>query len=356
MIRLRWLALLSLAAMGLLGFTLFRYQRVRADLKAGEAVMRTLATDQRVALQGEQRIQVPGAPDVVARVLQSGNGKTRIEYVSGDLAGLTVWEDGKLTWRWDPGERKLTIMRRDRGAAPVADIRHRLLQENFDAHLVGEQQVAGIDAAVVELRPKKQSGTWKQLVVDLERNVVLASMDFAPNNALLRSTRFEKIEFDPAAASRDESFRPPQELVEKYGMARAGDSVSGFSPRELVQIVNFPVRLPGYLPDGYELEAGYPFPCKCHNPAAQLQFTNGLNTVVLSECGHQCPPEEKCVVPPGSDAFVVLVNQGGLAVAATGDVPRSELEKMAKSVFNSPPVARPHSPRPPQEPHEEHKR
>jgi hypothetical protein len=108
-----------------------------------------------------------------------------------------------------------------------------------------------------------------------------------------------------------------------------------------VEIVGFPVRLPTYLPAGYEFQSGFPFPCACHTQAARLHFTNGVNSILVFECGHGCPPGEQCVVPKGSNALVVRQHGSGLTLAATGDVKREELERMLRSVVTAEPVGYP---------------
>ena len=81
--------------------------------------------------------------------------------------------------------------------------------------------------------------------------------------------------------------------------------------------------------------------------AARLQFTDGLNTIVLVECGHKCSPSSQCVIPHGSTHLVARLDAPNLALAATGDVSPAELMKMLRSTASATPVAYPKRARPP---------
>jgi hypothetical protein len=333
--------LIAGSTMLLLGAATWRYHQIRGEQERGRKILeRSLTAGQQINLEGEQRVEVAGSPAVAAHVVRSADGKTHIMYLDGPSRGREVWDNGRLTWRWDPAAKVVAIAASRRGDHPGRENNRELVLRNCVSRLVGVEQVAGEPAFVVDLKPRRSEGPWKRLWVCRRNYAVLGCADFGPDDHKLRSTRFEQVTFveEPALAA---SFEPPPDLVERYGSARPGDSPSGFSPRELVNIVRFPVRLPTYLPDGYQLERGYPFPCACRRQAARLQYTNGLNTIIIFECGHICAPGEACVAPKGAASLVVRLGEQGLALAAIGDAPREELARILHSVAHAPPVAEP---------------
>src|SRR5205823_4336588 len=119
------------------------------------------------------------------------------------------------------------------------------------------------------------------------RYVILASTDYGPDSQTLRSTRFEQVDLD--VPTDPKAFQPPMDLVVRYGAPKVADNFPGYQPEELARVVGFPVRLPTHLPPGYEWEVGFPYPCECQRQAARLQFTNGLDTLVVFECDHTGP-------------------------------------------------------------------
>jgi hypothetical protein len=342
-------ALISLLTVALLGAATWRYQQIlHRREEARRILVRSLDAGQRVSLAGDQRVEIPGAPVTQARLVQSADGKTSIMYLSGPCSGMRIWDNGRLNWRWDP-KRQVVEISACRRRAGGEETQGALLQKNFTARLVGRETVAGCPAYVLELRPKEVGQPWKRLWVSEQNYAVLATADFGADGRLIQSTHFEQVSFAPPEATQPATFEPPIELVERYGTAHPGDSVSGFTARELVDIVGFPVRLPTYLPSGYEFQAGYPFPCKCQNQAARLHFTNGVNTILLFECGHNCPAGQHCVIPKGSNSLVVQLRENGLTLAATGDAPREQLDRMLRSAAQSKPVASPKKPGSPPE-------
>jgi hypothetical protein len=343
---------LSLGAAGLAVVLFFgwRYQRARAEQESRARQVLQLALRQGglVALEGDQRVQRAGSDPMRAHLVQAADGKVRLEYLDGPASGKTVWDNGQIIWRWDPRAKALSIAKCRRTQRPIEARHEALLLRNYEPRLGPVERVAGQAAYVLDLQPRHPGSPWKRLWVHRDTFAVLGSTDYSPDGQVLRSARYERIAFAPAAATRAESFRPPARLVSRYGAAQPGDSPSGFAPRELVDIVNFPVRLPTYAPPGYEWDKGYPFPCEGNHQAARLEYTNGLDTIVILECGHNCPPGMQCIIPRGNHSTIVRVPFEGsgppLELAATGEVSRAELERMLRSAARAEPVGFPRAP------------
>jgi negative regulator of sigma E activity len=286
----------------------------------------------RVALRGEQVIRVSGASEPVdARVLSSDKGSMRIEYRSEPLKGVTIWEDEGLTYRFNPKLKRLTVARR-RHSLDDASAEKRLL-ENYTAHIVGREQIAGRAATVVELRSRTRESRVKRLWIDPKNSVILGSED-VDGDHLLRSTRFTKVAY---LGERDlpppEEFRPSEELVRKYGSARPGDTSARFEPEQLSNLVGFKVPQPKVLPKGFAFQGAYQMPCLCkgRHQAARLEYSDGLNTISLFVCGY--PECDAATSPPSVERSAVAYSysKNGVYYLAVGDVPRSELEKLVLS-------------------------
>lgn len=260
----------------------------------------------------------------------------RIEYLDGANRGRVVWDNGTLVWRWTPGRKRMTIARCRRGSDVLDPRREALILKNFVPHLAGAESIAGRPAHIVDLHPKQAEVGWKRIWVDDVCYAVLAATDYSADSQPLRSTRFEQVVVDAPADPK--GFQPPMDLVVKYGAPKVADNFPGYQPEELSRVVDFPIRLPTHLPPGYEWEVGFPYPCECGREAARLQYTNGLDTLVLFECGHTCPDGKECLIPQGSPSSVVRLHAKDLSLAVVGESSRGELEKMLQSVVSAKPV------------------
>lgn len=325
------------AVCALVGSGLWAYRSglpARASGEDAREVVREAWTDgRRVALRGEQLIQVSGVDSPVeARVLSSEQGSMRVEYQSEPLKGVTVWEDDRRTYRFNPKHKRLTVARR-RNAPEDVSRQEKQVLENYSARIVGREKIAGRPATVVELRSRSRSSRLKRLWIDTTTSVVLKSEDL-DGNTLLRSTRFTNVEYlGEGRRPSPAEFRPSEELMRKYGSARPGDTSARFQPHELSKLVGFEVREPKVVPEGFTLQGAYQMPCLCkgRHQAARLEYSDGLTTISLFECGYpQCdapssPPSVK------RSAAAYSHSRDGIYYLAVGDVPRSELEKMVLS-------------------------
>jgi hypothetical protein len=304
----------------------------RADALVHEA----WTTGRHVPLEGEQRIHVEGAREhLQARVLTSPQGFMRIEYLTPPLEGVTIWENGEQTYRYNPKAKRLTVAQKRTTHQEEDRLEAQLLQ-NYAAEIAGHERVAGIEATIVELRPRSKTDRRKRVWIDPNTKLVLRSDDLLHREGkdqLVRSTAFEKLRFlSGSAIPGPEQFRPPDELIRKYGTARPGDSSTRLDPARLSKLIGFPVRVPKWLPRGYTLEGGYQTPCECRlrHQAARLEFSDGLNKLTLFECGYPgCPTtSENCFAPDlgGRNPLAVARVEDGVSYLAIGDVPRGDLE------------------------------
>ena len=330
---------IAAAIAGALAVTLgvFAYRTVRTSAdgtKPAAEIVRLAWTDgRRVPLRGLQLVTVPeaGNEPVQASVVTSGEGDLRIEYLTPPLRGAKVWDDGERTYRYNPKRERLTVALR-RGSGE--DVDNQLLQ-NYDAKIVGREQVAGRRTIALELRPRSRSGRWTRIWVDPETWVILAQEDLRGEDQLLRRTRFTKVEYlKPGEQPAPSEFTPPRELIEKYGTARPGDTADRFTPEQLSRQLGFQVRVPKQLPRGYTFQGAYPTPCptKGSHQAARLEFSDGLNTLTLFECGESgCPATDNGFETNGDAALAYSKAINGVGYLAVGDAPVEDLKRLVES-------------------------
>ena len=328
-----WPALLALLASGV---WLYRVSQVRAA-DPEELVRTAWAEGRKVALEGRQKVQMAGAGgkllQVDARVMTSPEGQVKIEYLSEPLAGVTVWENGQRTYRFNPKLERLTVATK-RGTPEDLERQELQLLQNYDARVAGRERIAGRTAVLVELRPRSRGDLWKRVAIDPETGVILASEDRRGEREVLRSIRFTEVRYLPPGQETPESaFRPSAELLEKYGTARPGDTSSRFEPEALSRLIGFEVRVPTWVPKGYIFRGAYQTPCTCSVPhqAARLEYSDGLNTITLFQCGHpDCVSRKNCFAD-GETPLAERARIGRTWYLAVGDVPREDLRRLIQS-------------------------
>src|SRR6266480_812435 len=111
-------------------------------------IARALREGHRAALDGRQRVEVTGTAAVHAHLVQSSDGKVRIDYMDGANKGRTIWDNGTLVWRWTPSRKRMTIARCRRGSDVLDPRREALILKNFEPQLAGTDQIAGRPAHI----------------------------------------------------------------------------------------------------------------------------------------------------------------------------------------------------------------
>jgi outer membrane lipoprotein-sorting protein len=340
-----WLVALLFLLGALVGGGVWFYRSVQAETRevvrlAPQDIIRNAWTDGReVALSGRQSIRMPGPKgkpiEVDADVLTSSDGQVRIEYLTEPLKGVTIWENGERTYRYNPALTSLTVAQK---ASPSEEA-HRELQllRNYTARVEGTTTIAGDRrAVVVELRPKSGDKRWKRVWVDPQTWVILATEERSGDKDVLRSARFTRVEYlrTPPPADR---FRPRQDLIDLYGTVGEGGS-SRFDPKRLSKLLGFEVRLPAAVPKGFSLQGAYQTPCFCgrRHQSARLEYSDGLRSITFYECGHpDCSAADNCSgAPRSSDSSVRYKDTSGPRpywYRVTGDAPRGTLERMVRS-------------------------
>jgi hypothetical protein len=313
-------------------------RREAGEEQARALVIRAWTSGQFVPLHGLQTIQMAGSAvphpmRLQAQVLTSRDGCTRIRYLSPPLTGVTIWEDEQHTYRYNPRRKRLTIAARS--TSPEERKREPThLLESYAPRVVKQDTVAGHAATVVELRPRRGTGHWRRLWIDPTNGVILRDEQRAGQEKPERATEYTSVTYLPSDQNPSpEEFQPPAALVRAYGVARPGDTSSRFEPDQLSRLLGFTVQVPKWLPAGYTLRGAYQTPRSNdpHHQAARLLFSDGLSTITVLECGH-APDQPSCFANDGKSGLSVHHEAKDHSYLAIGDVPRSDLERVVKSV------------------------
>jgi len=306
-------------------------------MEAADLVRAAVMAEQATAYQGRQRVEVPrlsgeGVHTLEADVDAAPGGRMRITYRSAPLAGVTIWDNGDTAFRYNPQQDAVTVASNRATSEDIAQQGEQLLA-NYDATLVGADRRADRPVWVVDLKPHRQPAPWRRLWIDQRRWLILASAEFGETGRRLHAREFLSIRFIPSAQDRSDLFEPPPARI-RVAAAVVGDTSSRFTVEQLRELLDFDVRQPSYLPEGYRFEGGYVHPCggALLRQGARLEFSDGFRRVTLIEC-----PAEELVVDTSAltPLAVGSVYRGvvdGLAVTATGELPRDQLRRLVESL------------------------
>jgi outer membrane lipoprotein-sorting protein len=328
-----WLGLLLGAVLGLAGVAVWRsgHRSMDRGRQATLIVRRWLATDPEISYTAREDSRFWIGNKVVdsqALVARRPHMR-RIQYLTPPLDGFTIWKDHQERYYFAPRKRQLEIF--DNSHSHNGTTRDEtLVLRNYEPQLEGIDRVAGRPAYRIRLAPRHPGDAWMRIWVDREMGARLGDEDYDGDNHRLRATRFVQIRFD---AVNPDQFRPPQ-YVMSLARRTYSDQAQSKSVAEVSQEIGFPIQLPPYVPPGYVFDGAYTYPCQCgcEKPAAQVQWTNGLKTISMFECGHPCGPGGACSFAANSRSASVHTSVGGASFMFVGEISRPQLTRMARSL------------------------
>jgi outer membrane lipoprotein-sorting protein len=307
--------------------------RSLGNAEAAEIVRRALAAEGKIPYKGSKVSEQPVNGRLVksvALVARRPPDLRRIHFVSAPLDGVTVWRNKNLTYRHDPKMGTLEIYDRSDMRAEDEGSKRKLVLSNFEPRLEGEETVAGRSAYRILLAPRHAGDAWHRVWIDKETHLRLGIEDYDGKNRLIRRTRFQEVTFE---AMEPEAFLPPPSVM-KSARKTYSDEEQPKSVGHVSSVLGFQIKLPSYVPGGYRLKGAYTYPCKCgcEKPAAQVRWTNGLNTISMFQCGHPCGQEAACTFPKSAQSASVPISVGEESFLFVGETDRANLEKMAQSL------------------------
>jgi outer membrane lipoprotein-sorting protein len=304
-----------------------------SNARAETVVRHALGVAGKIPYQGTKVTEFPFNGKLMkseALVARRSPSMRRIHYVTPPLDGVTIWQDARQTFRYDPRLNQLKIY--DQGGSPddAAVEERALVLSNYEPRLEGEESVAGRPAYRVRLAPRHPGDPSRRLWLDKATYLKLGQEDYDGQGRLFRRTRFTEIDFDPI---EPDAFHPPQSILASAKKTYSDEELPK-SVEHVSSVLGFRIKLPSYVPEGYRLEGAYTYPCQCgcEQPAAQVRWSNGLNTISLFQCGHPCGQEAPCSFPRTAQSASVPISLGEESFLFVGETDRGNLEKMARSL------------------------
>jgi outer membrane lipoprotein-sorting protein len=330
MIGIRWLGIIigALLLGGIVGW------RIRgSSARQAESIVRHwFAAQPQAKYTGREMAQFRVGDKLVASeaLVAQRPQMRRIHYITPPLDGVTIWRDHQKTYSFDPKGRQLEIFDKSRHHHGRTAEEEALVLRNYQPQLEGVETIAGRPTYRILLAPRHPGDAWERVWIDRDTYLRLGDEDYDGDNRLLRSTRFTQISFDSVDPDQ---FRPPP-YVMSLASRTYSDEAQSKSVAEVSQAIGSPIKLPPYVPQGYIFGGAYTYPCQCgcEKPAAQVQWTNGLKTISMFECGHPCGRGAACTFTARRSSAGVGTSLGDKSFLFVGETSRPELDKMAQSL------------------------
>lgn len=329
-----WRILTLVGAFVLLaGLAIWRGRSGGGGPAAEEIVRLVVAAEEKLSYTGRKISHFPmngKLVESVALVARRPPNLRRFHYVTSPMAGVTVWKNQDLTYRHDPHMGTLEIYdRSDQRRAGEGENRS-LVLSNYEPQLEGEETVAGRAAYRIRLAPRHAGDAWQRMWIDKETYLRLGNEDYDGKGCLIRRTRFQQVTFNDLGPA---AFRPSQKLLESTRKTYS-DEEQPKSVGRVSSLLGFRIKLPAFVPQGYRLKGAYTYPCKCgcEKPAAQVRWTNGLNTISMFQCGHPCGNVAPCSTADNAHTACAHVAVGEESFLFVGETDRANLGKMAQSL------------------------
>ncbi|WP_456338688.1 outer membrane lipoprotein-sorting protein [Fervidibacter sacchari] len=203
-------------------------------------------------------------------------GRKRLVYGGGFGASLIILDDGKSVYRLHPQWRLAVRM-------PIFPQRlnFELLRRNYEIKLLEPEEVAGRNCYVVLAEPKHPNNPKRKIWVDKVHFVVLRDELLDADGTPIRIFVVRSINFN--AGVDDNLFSVPQGWQVANAPYRPNLSLE-----EAERIAGFKVRLPKFVPEGYQLAGVGVTYCSHGTPIVHLQYSDGFNTISVFERPAQC--------------------------------------------------------------------
>ncbi len=226
-----------------------------------------------------------------ARMVTIPPDKSRVEYIEpAELAGTVMVTNGSTMWTYDPAKNQVTKMALPEDEPFEMDytqIVKGILDEN-DISLEGIEDVGGRGTYVIEATPKDESNrkfvSRTRVWVDRENWMILGTEMYDADGNPMVKVEYRDITFNTGIPDSEFIFEAPAgaEVVET--------SLEDMMPEEMTldaarANITFDLRVPSYLPEGYEFDRATVFGDLYGNgpEMVSLHYTNGDERLHLTE-------------------------------------------------------------------------
>ncbi len=213
--------------------------------------------------------------------------KSRVEYIEpAELAGMVMVTNGSTMWTYDPINNQVTKMALPDDMPSGMDytqIVKGILDEN-DISLEGIEDVGGRSTYVIEATPKNESNhtfiSRTRVWVDRENWMLLETEMYDADGNPMVKVEYQDMTFNTGVLDNVFIFEAP------VGATVVEESFEDMMPREMTldearANLTFDLRVPSYLPDGYEFD--HVIVTGGKREVASLQYTNGDEQLYLAE-------------------------------------------------------------------------
>lgn len=315
-----------------------------AAVSVMELLRATMIAASGTAYQGtrvEMAWSAEQATGSVATVFHAADGKSRVEYqAAADGSRRVVIDDGYRVWDIDIGKKRV-IVGRSADNPDGVDETLKLVAKNYNMHLVGETQIAGRSAYLVQLDSKYLGRRSQRLWIDRYTHLTLRSEKYRRDGSLASVSYFTDISFpktlDPGlfVASVPSGLKIYEESTEN----------SCVSPDRLEETVGFAPYVPAVLPAGFRFAGANITSSRVTGDTVHLRFTDGLDVISLFETrvepGSRYSVRGAREVPlargtgfliDACDTLVLSWSEKDIYFALVGDMPVDVMRAIADSI------------------------
>ncbi|MNK87404.1 Sigma-E factor regulatory protein RseB precursor [compost metagenome] len=275
----------------------------------------------------------------VVKVVHGAGDRRRQEILAPmRMKGDLIVDNGKTLWHFSPRTQKVDLSPTRQWGDRVAD-RIRLLTQNYRMNVLGREKVAGRAVHVVELLPTHGSRSSQRLWLDQMHAVPLRLERLSPQGKLLERTEFRDIDFLDQVDPELFLLELPQNVAVTTSVRLLA---AGRTLGDLGDQVPFAVKLPSYLPRGFEGMDVQLFESKGVK-SLHWRLSDGLTTLSLFMTGkdHQpvmpssrtidLAPKQKAHLLEHPGRRTLCWTADRVSYAMVGDLNEDELLKIARS-------------------------
>jgi outer membrane lipoprotein-sorting protein len=317
---------------------------------ATSLVNRTYQADNNMQYSATTKVTAMYGDDMMvseARVVRAPH-KMAITYISGDKAGLQSGYNDRWFWRRGSGGNMVAYAEVPQRPSEMAARRFKLMMENYRGYFLGDEELGGHAAHVVELRPIHSidgaQGPVKRMWIDSKSGLTLRSDNYNCRKELVMRSVLSDINLQPQISQA--TFTPTE------NMRKAADSNGwialevGANASKVIEQTGISPPKADWIPAGFELDGHGVHTCPPERAepvlAALTRYTDGLNTLtifamrvldVTSEASttggkaqdKKASEKKSCDFGPGT---MVMRNKGSVRLLAVADLPPVTLERV----------------------------
>ena len=207
---------------------------------------------------------------------------------------------------------------------PTSDFRTSLIEKNYTPLVEGEDTIAGRPVWTLRLKPARKHFPWKQLWIDKQACVILASRDWTSRNKVKRSMKTTLISYVGAQPSDKKlgAIRPVSRRAENPYVALKNARRASSRTAEL----------PRYVPECFELVS---VEVDEDSSDMQLTYSDGLYalSVFVGRTADQVGKRIRANrAYDWGQGLMFLARSQGRNTLIVADLPIKEIEKIAGSV------------------------